>query len=120
MTSFHCSVLSRFAFVDEVMNNAVFSTEPVQSVNCFDGDVASFVCTDIIVREGGMIVGLYGRYFVFKPVQDIFQKFNRMKRRLLVEYPEMPPSGSRVYGRVLEISVNYETQKFMVYLSKNI
>jgi len=29
MASFHRSVLSRFAFVDEVMNNAVFGAEPV-------------------------------------------------------------------------------------------
>ena len=72
VTSFHCSILSRFPRVNQLVNDIVLLAEDVQRMNCFNGHIPSFSHTGVVVGENRSIVRFNRLYFVFKFSHDFF------------------------------------------------
>lgn len=51
MASFHCSILSWFAGVNQIMDDVVLLAENIQRMNCFDSHIASLSHTSVVISE---------------------------------------------------------------------
>ena len=68
------------------MHNVMQTTEFVERMNLFHGEVTAFVSPEVVVSEYRTIVRLDSLYGVWKPLHNLFEEQYGVVRTLFIVY----------------------------------